>query len=45
MRKEIAFELNVTIGTVKTYMNRIFTKCNVTSKNELLKIFNIKKSN
>ena len=42
MRKEIAYELNITINTVKTYMSRIFTKCNVDSKKELLKIFNIK---
>ena len=45
MRKEIAYELNITIGSVKTYMNRIFTKCNVASKKELFKIFNIKKVN
>ena len=45
MRKEIAYELKISNNTVKTYMSRIFVKCNVESKKELLKIFNLKKVN
>ena len=45
LRKEIAYELNISINSVKTYMSRIFTKCDVDSKKELLKVFNIKKVN
>ena len=45
MRKEIVYELNITENTVKIYMNRILEKCNVKSKKELFKIFNIKNIN
>ncbi len=33
--KEIAFELHLTIGTVKEYMHRLFRKINVSSRVEL----------
>lgn len=39
-RKEIAYELGITINTVKTQLQRIFEKCSVSNKTELIKIFN-----
>lgn len=39
-RKEIAYELGISINTVKTQIQRIFEKCDVNNKTELIKIFN-----
>lgn len=35
MNKEIAHELNLTEGTIKEYLNRIFRKLNVKNRTEL----------
>lgn len=37
--KEIASYLNMTMGTVKVYVNRIFRKCNVQNRVELVNTF------
>lgn len=39
-RKEIAYELGISINTVKTQLHRLFEKCEVNNKTELIKIFN-----
>lgn len=39
-RKEIAYELGISINTVKTQLHRLFEKCGVNNKTELIKIFN-----
>lgn len=36
--KEIAFEMGISINTVETYRKRIFKKCNIQNKAELLKL-------
>ena len=38
--KEIAAELNVSAHTVETYRKRIFKKCGIQNKIDLLRIFN-----
>lgn len=39
-RKEIAYELGISINTVKTQLKRLFEKCKVNNKTELINIFN-----
>lgn len=39
-RKEIAYELGISINTVKTQLQRLYEKCSVNNKTELIKIFN-----
>jgi two-component system sensor histidine kinase ChiS len=38
-RKEIAWKLNISLNTIKTQMQRIFEKCKIDNKTELLNIF------
>jgi DNA-binding NarL/FixJ family response regulator len=35
LNKEIAYELHLTEGTIKEYLNRIFRKLSVTNRTEL----------
>ena len=35
LNKEIAFELHLTEGTIKEYLNRIFRKLGITNRTEL----------
>jgi DNA-binding NarL/FixJ family response regulator len=35
LNKEIAYELNLTVGTIKEYLNRIFRKTRVINRTEL----------
>lgn len=37
--KEIAYNNNISINTVKTYISRIYKKCNINNNNSLLKLF------
>lgn len=37
--KEIAYELNISLSTVKTHLQRIYKKCDLNSSTELLKLF------
>jgi signal transduction histidine kinase/DNA-binding NarL/FixJ family response regulator len=37
--KEIADRMNITLNTVKTYMKKIYEKCSVSNKVELLNVF------
>lgn len=39
-RKEIAYELGISLNTVKTQLQRLYEKCGVNNKTELIKIFN-----
>lgn len=40
--KEIAFALNISENTVNTHLKKIYKKCNINNRGELVNIFNNK---